>query len=74
MTDPWANPGRAMRDLGDEWPLVAVSYLPGNDEPYRVKNVTDEGLPGDVERLEYRGETLGEALNEAWNEEVPNRP
>lgn len=57
-------------ELVDRWGYLEISIHPHWDQPYSVRNHTDEGLGhGDDPELEARGETLEEAIERAINED-----
>lgn len=61
---------RQFTRLGELWNAVHIAYYPEYAEDWGgdnviVRNQTDEGLPGDVERKEVCASSLSEALARA---------
>jgi hypothetical protein len=64
MTDAWQRAKDIVDDMGEEWPVLVVSFHPAWDEPYAVR-FADEG------RGEVTGGTLEAALEAAAAEASP---
>lgn len=57
---------KAVKRLQNTWDsAVYVVYQPEREDPWLIRNHTDEGLPVDIERKVARGETLTQALHNA---------